>query len=56
MQKLSNSSSFMDIGGIDSLRAKALKDDKAALKEVAQLGKKVDLILVNFDSTVYLEI
>ena len=36
MQKLSNSSHFMDIGGLDSLRAKALKDDKAALKEVAQ--------------------
>lgn len=36
MQKLSNSSHFMDIGGLDSLRARALKDDKAALKEVAQ--------------------
>ncbi|WP_394146894.1 flagellar assembly peptidoglycan hydrolase FlgJ [Shewanella atlantica] len=36
MQKLSNSSHFLDIGGLDSLRSKAQKDDKAALKEVAQ--------------------
>ncbi|QYK00329.1 flagellar assembly peptidoglycan hydrolase FlgJ [Shewanella psychrotolerans] len=36
MEKLSNSSHFLDIGGLDSLRAKAQKDDKAALKEVAQ--------------------
>ncbi|QDF75913.1 MULTISPECIES: flagellar assembly peptidoglycan hydrolase FlgJ [Shewanella] len=36
MDKLSNSSHFLDIGGLDSLRAKAQKDDKAALKEVAQ--------------------
>lgn len=36
MEKLSHSSHFMDIGGLDSLRAKAQKDDKSALKEVAQ--------------------
>ncbi|GIU43538.1 flagellar assembly peptidoglycan hydrolase FlgJ [Shewanella colwelliana] len=36
MDKLSNSSHFLDIGGLDSLRAKAQKDDQAALKEVAQ--------------------
>ncbi|MCE9680003.1 flagellar assembly peptidoglycan hydrolase FlgJ [Shewanella sp. AS1] len=36
MEKLSNSSHFLDLGGLDSLRAKAQKDDKAALKEVAQ--------------------
>lgn len=36
MEKLSNSSHFLDIAGLDSLRAKAQKDDKAALKEVAQ--------------------
>ncbi|MFV7770851.1 flagellar assembly peptidoglycan hydrolase FlgJ [Shewanella marisflavi] len=36
MDKLSNASHFLDIGGLDSLRAKAQKDDKAALKEVAQ--------------------
>lgn len=36
MEKLSNSSHFLDIGGLDSLRSKAQKDDKAALKEVAQ--------------------
>ncbi len=36
MDKLSNSSHFLDIGGLDSLRSKAQKDDKGALKEVAQ--------------------
>ncbi|MEC4726524.1 flagellar assembly peptidoglycan hydrolase FlgJ [Shewanella sp. D64] len=36
MEKLSNSSHFLDLGGLDSLRAKAQKNDKAALKEVAQ--------------------
>ena len=36
MEKLSNSSHFLDIGGLDSLRAKAQKDDKGALREVAQ--------------------
>ncbi|WP_394200716.1 flagellar assembly peptidoglycan hydrolase FlgJ [Shewanella waksmanii] len=36
MDKLSNSSHFLDIGGLDSLRSKAQKDDQAALKEVAQ--------------------
>ncbi len=36
MEKLSNSSHFLDIGGLDSLRSKAQKDDKGALKEVAQ--------------------
>ncbi|NRD73330.1 flagellar assembly peptidoglycan hydrolase FlgJ [Shewanella sp. VB17] len=36
MEKLSNSSHFLDIAGLDSLRSKAQKDDKAALKEVAQ--------------------
>jgi flagellar protein FlgJ len=36
MEKLSNSSHFLDIGGLDSLRAKAQQDDKAALREVAQ--------------------
>lgn len=36
MEKLSNSSHFLDLGGLDSLRAQAKKDDKAALKEVAQ--------------------
>lgn len=36
MEKLSNSSHFLDIGGLDSLRSRAQQDDKAALKEVAQ--------------------
>lgn len=36
MDKLSNSSHFLDIGGLDSLRSRAQKDDKGALKEVAQ--------------------
>ncbi|MFT5236282.1 MAG: flagellar protein FlgJ [Shewanella sp.] len=36
MEKLSNSSHFLDLGGLDSLRAKAQKDDKGALREVAQ--------------------
>lgn len=36
MEKLSNSSHFLDIGGLDSLRSKAQKDDQGALKEVAQ--------------------
>ena len=36
MEKLSNSSHFLDLGGLDSLRSKAQKDDKGALKEVAQ--------------------
>lgn len=36
MEKLSNASQFLDLGGLDSLRSRAHKDEKAALKEVAQ--------------------
>ncbi|WP_076410899.1 flagellar assembly peptidoglycan hydrolase FlgJ [Shewanella sp. UCD-KL12] len=36
MDKLSNSSHFLDIGGLDSLRSKSQKDSQGALKEVAQ--------------------
>ncbi|MBO1272390.1 MULTISPECIES: flagellar assembly peptidoglycan hydrolase FlgJ [Shewanella] len=36
MDQLSNSSQFLDIAGLDNLRAKAQKDQKSALKEVAQ--------------------
>ncbi|MCW3173587.1 flagellar assembly peptidoglycan hydrolase FlgJ [Shewanella subflava] len=36
MEKLSNSSHFLDLGGLDSLRAQAQKDEKGALKEVAK--------------------
>ncbi|WP_192021315.1 flagellar assembly peptidoglycan hydrolase FlgJ [Shewanella sp. WPAGA9] len=36
MEKLSNSSHFLDLGGLDSLRSQAQKDEKAALKEVAK--------------------
>ncbi|WP_372872549.1 flagellar assembly peptidoglycan hydrolase FlgJ [Shewanella sp.] len=36
MEKLSNASHFLDIGGLDKLRAQAKADDKAALKEVAK--------------------
>ncbi|MCL1050714.1 flagellar assembly peptidoglycan hydrolase FlgJ [Shewanella abyssi] len=36
MDKLSNASQFLDIGGLDSLRSKAQKGESGALKEVAQ--------------------
>lgn len=36
MEKLSNSSHFLDLGGLDSLRVQAQKDEKGALKEVAK--------------------
>lgn len=36
MEKLSNASHFLDIGGLDKLRAQAKADDKGALKEVAK--------------------
>ncbi|MCH1920597.1 flagellar assembly peptidoglycan hydrolase FlgJ [Shewanella sp. A3A] len=36
MQRLADTSQFMDLAGLDSLRSKAQKDQKAALKEVAQ--------------------
>ncbi|WP_299569695.1 flagellar assembly peptidoglycan hydrolase FlgJ [uncultured Shewanella sp.] len=36
MEKLSNSSHFLDLGGLDSLRSQAQKDEKGALKEVAK--------------------
>ncbi|QYK03971.1 flagellar assembly peptidoglycan hydrolase FlgJ [Shewanella zhangzhouensis] len=36
MEKLSNASHFLDIGGLDKLRAQAKADDKAALREVAK--------------------
>ncbi|MBR9726755.1 flagellar assembly peptidoglycan hydrolase FlgJ [Shewanella intestini] len=36
MEKLSNSSQFLDIGGLDSLRVKAQKDEKGTLKEAAK--------------------
>jgi flagellar protein FlgJ len=36
MDKLSNASQFLDLGGLDSLRSKAQKGDNGALKEVAQ--------------------
>jgi flagellar protein FlgJ len=36
MEKLSNSSHFLDLGGLDSLRAQAQKDEKGTLKEAAK--------------------
>lgn len=36
MEKLSNSSHFLDLGGLDSLRAQAKHDEKGTLKKVAQ--------------------
>ena len=36
MEKLSSSSHFLDLGGLDNLRAQAQKDEKGALKKVAQ--------------------
>ncbi|GIU36080.1 flagellar assembly peptidoglycan hydrolase FlgJ [Shewanella schlegeliana] len=36
MEKLSNASQFLDLGGLDSLRSKAQNDETSALKEVAQ--------------------
>lgn len=36
MEKLSNSSHFLDLGGLDSLRVKAQKDEKGTLKEAAK--------------------
>lgn len=36
MQRLADTSQFMDLAGLDNLRSKAQKDQKAALKEVAQ--------------------
>lgn len=36
MDKLSNASHFLDLGELDSLRSKAHKGEKSALKEVAQ--------------------
>lgn len=36
MEKLSSSSHFLDLGGLDSLRAQAQKDEKGTLKQVAQ--------------------
>ncbi|MGL5358468.1 MAG: glucosaminidase domain-containing protein [Shewanella sp.] len=36
MEKLANSSHFLDLGGLDSLRAQAQKDEQGALKQVAQ--------------------
>lgn len=36
MEKLSNSSHFLDLSSLDSLRSKAQQDSKGALKEVAQ--------------------
>ncbi|MCH1931878.1 flagellar assembly peptidoglycan hydrolase FlgJ [Shewanella sp. A25] len=36
MEKLANSSQFLDLGSLDSLRAQAQKDEKGALKQVAQ--------------------
>ncbi|MCL1156716.1 flagellar assembly peptidoglycan hydrolase FlgJ [Shewanella inventionis] len=36
MEKLSNSSNFLDLGGLDSLRVQAQKDEKGALKEAAK--------------------
>ena len=36
MEKLSSASNFLDLGGLDSLRSQARKDEKGALKEAAQ--------------------
>jgi flagellar protein FlgJ len=36
MEKLSASSNFLDLGGLDSLRVQAQKDEKGALKEAAK--------------------
>ncbi|MGI2111699.1 flagellar assembly peptidoglycan hydrolase FlgJ [Shewanella frigidimarina] len=36
MEKLSTSSNFLDLGGLDSLRVQAQKDEKGALKEAAK--------------------
>lgn len=36
MEKLSNSSHFLDLGGLDSLRVQAQKDEKGTLKEAAK--------------------
>lgn len=36
MDKLSNASQFLDLGGLDSLRSKARNGENSALKEVAQ--------------------
>ncbi|MGL4615179.1 MAG: rod-binding protein, partial [Shewanella sp.] len=36
MEKLANSSHFLDLGGLDSLRAQAQRDEQGALKQVAQ--------------------
>ncbi|QUN06842.1 flagellar assembly peptidoglycan hydrolase FlgJ [Shewanella yunxiaonensis] len=36
MDQLSNSSQFLDLSGLDNLRIKAQKDQKSALKQVAQ--------------------
>ncbi len=36
MEKLSNSSHFLDLGSLDTLRAQAQKDEKGTLKKVAQ--------------------
>lgn len=36
MERLANTSQFMDLAGLDTLRAKAQKDQKGALREVAQ--------------------
>ncbi|GIU09853.1 MULTISPECIES: flagellar assembly peptidoglycan hydrolase FlgJ [unclassified Shewanella] len=36
MEKLSNASQFLDLGGLDSLRSRAQNDETSALKEVAQ--------------------
>lgn len=33
MEKLSSSSHFLDLGGLDNLRAQAQKDEKGALKK-----------------------
>ncbi|WP_394128808.1 flagellar assembly peptidoglycan hydrolase FlgJ [Shewanella maritima] len=36
MEKLSNSSNFLDLGGLDSLRTQAQKDEKGALEQAAK--------------------
>lgn len=36
MEKLANSSHFLDLGGLNSLRVQAQRDEKGALKQVAQ--------------------
>ncbi|ABE54597.1 Mannosyl-glycoprotein endo-beta-N-acetylglucosamidase [Shewanella denitrificans OS217] len=36
MEKLSNSSHFLDLGGLDSLRVQAQKDEKGTLREAAK--------------------